>query len=470
MSITLEGYTDTIVEDYFFEKINQNNTATDELQQRLTTLNNCTKTYTETKNTLKEWIKKHRPKKSSSESFSEQVNQINDCVLRSKMFKLATHYWEARWLREMEGIDVKNKEQSPSKMPCKYRRFAKLTPCFVSTFYMTPSLFTAYQYLGPKEYLATPLFSEIDLLIIDEAGQASPEVASASFALAKRALVVGDVDQIEPVWNLSVGIDRSNLKLFNLFDNERGYDEFWLKNGLLASSGNVMTIAQRQCHYHQIPSLARGLYLTEHRRCYNGIIGYCNELVYDGHLKPLRGNPKQDVPWGVMSFISTIGTSESHGGSRANPNEAKIIAGWLHQKQHKIITYARSQDINLPDEDQKILSTAVGIITPFKAQELLIRKELKEKNITGITVGTVHKLQGAERLIVLFSSVYGANDCDSSKFYDMNNNMLNVAVSRAKDSFIVFGNSIIFGMPKSNSPSGILRSKLINIDERATQH
>lgn len=101
---------------------------------------------------------------------------------------------------------------------------------------------------------------------------------------------------------------------------------------------------------------------------------------------------------------------------------------------------------------------------------MLIRKELKEKNITGITVGTVHKLQGAERLIVLFSSVYGANDCDSSKFYDMNNNMLNVAVSRAKDSFIVFGNSIIFGMPKSNSPSGILRSKLINIDERATQH
>jgi superfamily I DNA and/or RNA helicase len=34
-------------------------------------------------------------------------------------------------------------------------------------------------------------------------------------------------------------------------------------------------------------------------------------------------------------------------------------------------------------------------------------------------------------------------------------NMLNVAVSRAKDSFIVFGNERIFN-PKSNCPSGIL--------------
>ena len=44
-----------------------------------------------------------------------------------------------------------------------------------------------------------PQLEEIDLLIVDEAGQALPDISAASFALAKQALIVGDTDQIEPV-------------------------------------------------------------------------------------------------------------------------------------------------------------------------------------------------------------------------------------------------------------------------------
>ncbi|SMG62291.1 hypothetical protein BMETH_1041_0 [methanotrophic bacterial endosymbiont of Bathymodiolus sp.] len=38
--------------------------------------------------------------------------------------------------------------------------------------------------------------------------------------------------------------------------------------------------------------------------------------------------------------------------------------------------------------------------------------------------------------------------------------MLNVAVSRAKDSFIVFGDPNVFGVDSSGSPSGLLRNRL----------
>jgi superfamily I DNA and/or RNA helicase len=41
----------------------------------------------------------------------------------------------------------------------------------------------------------------VDFLIVDEAGQVSPEVGLASFGLAKQAVIVGDIQQIEPVWN-----------------------------------------------------------------------------------------------------------------------------------------------------------------------------------------------------------------------------------------------------------------------------
>ena len=74
-----------------------------------------------------------------------------------------------------------------------------------------------------------------------------------------------------------------------------------------------------------------------------------------------------------------------------------------------------------------------------------------------ITVGTVHSFQGAERLIIIFSSVDSKKN-NTRKFYDRGKNMLNVAASRAKDSFIVFGGSNFGGDP--NSPSGKLKKRL----------
>src|SRR5699024_6038058 len=68
-----------------------------------------------------------------------------------------------------------------------------------------------------------------------------------------------------------------------------------------------------------------------------------------------------------------------------------------------------------------------------------------------ITVGTAHRLQGAERPIVLFSAAYGQNT-DQASFIDANPELINVAVSRAKDLFIVFaaknrwGNGHVFSV------------------------
>ncbi|MFC5977511.1 AAA domain-containing protein [Flavobacterium salmonis] len=75
-------------------------------------------------------------------------------------------------------------------------------------------------------------------------------------------------------------------------------------------------------------------------------------------------------------------------------------------------------------------------------------------------LGTVHALQGAERPIILFSMVYGKGD-SATMFFDRDNkpNMLNVAVSRAKNNFIVFANTEILDK-RSKAPSGILSNHL----------
>jgi len=88
---------------------------------------------------------------------------------------------------------------------------------------------------------------------------------------------------------------------------------------------------------------------------------------------------------------------------------------------------------------------------------------LRNNDIVVSKTGTVHALQGGERAIILFSSVYSKTDVESY-FFDRGPNMLNVAVSRAKDSFIVFGDMDIFD-PALNTPSGILARHLYSSEE-----
>lgn len=431
------------------------------LQSQLTESENCLDNFLLQQEKLNIWLKPAESLKLFSKTMPEQVAELNDRYYRFRLFKLATHYFEARWLKETKAFVECNDEdkKSPVKLLRKLRRYAKLTPCFVSTFYMVPSTFMAGEFKD-NSWTDLPQLEEIDLLIVDEAGQALPDVSAACFALAKMALIVGDTDQIEPVWSISASVDRSNLALFDLLGDEQDYER-WLDSGLLASSGNVMRLAQRQCHYHQIKQLQRGLYLTEHRRCFNDIVGYCNDLVYQGVLEPLRGKAEHKVPWGTMALQPVYSPSRSFGGSRGNPGEAEAIVSWLMTQYQTVLAYARQQDKKYQAmEDAEVFRQTVGIVTPFIKQAELIRYEMRKVGIEGLTVGTVHSLQGDERLIVLFSSVYCENNKDSGKFYDVGPNMLNVAVSRAKDAFVVFGDPNVFGVNVAGSPSGLLRQHL----------
>ena len=67
--------------------------------------------------------------------------------------------------------------------------------------FMLPKQFWAYDGNDKKNYF---MCNYIDLLVVDEAGQTSPEIAAASFSLAKKAVIVGDEEQIPPVSELQI--------------------------------------------------------------------------------------------------------------------------------------------------------------------------------------------------------------------------------------------------------------------------
>ena len=141
-----------------------------------------------------------------------------DRSVRFHLFLLATHYWEGRWLLEigktlpaLQRIQKSDRGGNDRSMvePMWSRRMM-LTPCAVSTFATLPRKMTCRDNASGS-YRTEYLFNHIDLLIVDEAGQVLPEVAGPSFALAKRALVIGDNQQIEPISAMTTAVDTGNL-------------------------------------------------------------------------------------------------------------------------------------------------------------------------------------------------------------------------------------------------------------------
>lgn len=376
-----------------------------------------------------------------------------DLSLRYQIFWYTVHYWEADYLRRLkerpEGYERKKGEYTG-----RLRRLACIMPVFISTFHSLPRYLT-YAEEGDN---TNPLFNEIDLLIVDEAGQVTPELAAPAFALAKKAILVGDIFQIEPVWSISDVYSEINFirnKVVRRGDNEKF--KILEENGFSSSSGSIMKLAQKSCNFRV--GNDRGAFLAEHRRCLDPIARYCNDYVYDGKLKLKVGERcKYDTGLPPKGYVHVNGASEAgKTGSRFNLAEATAIVAWLRLKCE-----------DLKRVYQKPIADIVAVVTPFKAQELKIRSLLREgpdaEEYKKMVIGTVHALQGAECPIVIFSSVNSPGDRSYFMERDNKYNLLNVAVSRAKHCFLVFGNMNIFD-PGKDTPVGNLAKWLFDSPE-----
>lgn len=367
-----------------------------------------------------------------STNWVNEAERQADLEIRFKLFLHTTHYWEGRWLLAMEDdlaeIVKNSSKEKPGKKTAipRWHRRMMLTPCAVATFASLPGKLEFSEKHADK-FTTDYLWNFIDLLIVDEAGQVLPEAAAASFSLAKKALIIGDTQQIEPISSIPTSVDIGNITASGLLNDTQNEDALnaLAERGIMSTSGSAMHLAQEACRISPFPELKKGLYLFEHRRCYDEIISYCNELCYNGALRPMRGPAPNPSLLPAIGYLHIDGRAISSGNSRINPMEANTIAEWLSAKRTELEkAYGRR------------LEEIVAVITPFSSQVRTLRMACQRQKISasgasGMTIGTVHSLQGAERPIVIFSPVY-TKHADGG-FIDSSPSMLNVAVSRAKD-------------------------------------
>lgn len=392
-----------------------------------------------------------KPESPTGDLAFQDFQELADRTLRFELFHKAMRYWEGRWLIEMGMMFDQKQKDTPDRASRErmFRRWCMLTPCLVMTMHTLPRHFTAKE---NGDY--THMLEFIDLLIVDEAGQVSPDTGMASFGMAKKAVIVGDVHQLEPIATITSGIDMSNA-------TRHGLDGYW-ENGNptrpwfvsdsedATPNGSLIRIAQdATCATSAGQDNEQGIFLSEHRRCLMDIINYCNRLIYSGRLEPMRGQPETPPPLPPMGWAHVQGTCEKAGGSNSNPKEAQATLKWIHDNKDEWKAYYK----------EKELKDIVAIVTPFRGQknavDNVIRQTPDYQDMKDITVGTVHSLQGADRPVIIFSPTYSSAESKGTLFFDQKPNMMNVAVSRAKDAFVVIGDMKLFRNP-GKRPSSVL--------------
>ena len=224
-----------------------------------------------------------------------------------------------------------------------------------------------------------------DYLIVDEASQADLLTSFIAMSCAKNIIVVGDLKQLPNVITNDVKDYSENL----LKKYPKISEEYWVHSNSLLSSITSL--------YPEAPCVL----LKEHYRCHPKIIGYCNKQFYNDELLPMTQD-SQDSD--VLKVIQTV-----------KGNHAR---GHINERQIEII---KQEVLPFLEKDYSI-----GVISPYRDQVTALQNILDQT----VEVDTIHKFQGREKDIIIFSTV----DNNVSPFID-DPNLINVAVSRAVKKF-----------------------------------
>jgi hypothetical protein len=273
----------------------------------------------------------------------------------------------------------------------------------------------------------------LGMLVIDESGQATPQSALGAIYRTKRAVVVGDPLQVEPVMTIpqvlvdiladSTGVSRDYKVIENSAQTfADSMNEF---NGI---------IGERQV----------GCPLVVHRRCIEPMFSISNMISYDNRMFNKTNKKEEFLEEDKPFLIKKSGWIDVKGPENgAKDHFVKAQA----EKVCQLLEDATKIYDDLFKTDDKIF-----IITPFRtvAESMCkyiidyystqgLDKELI-RNWTKNCVGTVHTFQGKDAYEVMFVLGCSTKSVGAMNWVVKKANILNVACTRAKYRIAFIGN------------------------------
>ncbi|QYN18876.1 AAA domain-containing protein [Amycolatopsis sp. DSM 110486] len=253
-------------------------------------------------------------------------------------------------------------------------------------------------------------------LLIDEAGQATPQSAVGALWRAKRAVIVGDPLQLEPITTVPFRAEQAIRR-------ELGVDEQWLPGRT-----SVQRVADRLTHLGTLlPSddgkIWVGAPLTVHRRCDEPMFGIANDIAYDGLM--IHGNTSAHADRFTEEYPSLpeskwIDVATSHSEGHWIPAEG--------QQLDRILAALGALDFDMSD---------VMVIAPFR--DVADRVRRRSDRYPDLVAGTIHTAQGKQADVVVLVLGSDPQRPGARRWAASKPNLLNVAASRAKRRLYVIG-------------------------------
>lgn len=301
----------------------------------------------------------------------------------------------------------------------------KLIPHMWSTlFLVVPAVSTTFASVSRMFGRLNP--EELGWLLIDEAGQALPQAAIGGLMRTKRAIVVGDPIQIEPVVVLPENLTEAICKQF-------GIDPLIYN----APQASTQTLADSATSYFttfeaQFGTREVGVPLLVHRRCADPMFSISNHIAYEDQMVQAKAQKQSHIKsaLGPARWIDVRGDAQE----KWCPQEGAEVLKLLH---------AMKQDGCNAD---------IYIVTPFVVVQNRMRELLRrEKTLDGWVdepsrwindrIGTVHTVQGREaEAVIMILGAPRADQRGARGWAGGRPNLLNVAVTRAKETLYVVGN------------------------------
>lgn len=259
-------------------------------------------------------------------------------------------------------------------------------------------------------------------LLIDEAGQATPQQALGAIWRSKHVVVVGDPLQLEPIISLP---EQALEPLRKRCNAEQHYT-------LIESSAQVL--ADKANGYGTYLGSGEkqrwvGSPLRVHRRCLKTMFEIANKIAYDGMMvygtKEEEGDNDEAKWFGQSCWIDITAT---------NPN-GHTIPGQVDQAVRMVKEFRKRYGLKNDDKFN------LYVISPFRDvnNSLRVKLLLPDEEKKGLH-GTIHTFQGKEADVVII--VLGGDPGKPgviSGFAAAKANLLNVAVTRAKKRIYVIG-------------------------------
>lgn len=260
-----------------------------------------------------------------------------------------------------------------------------------------------------------------DLVVIDEASQCSIAAVLPLLFRAKAAVIVGDPMQLRHIAPLRPDQDAE-------ISGALGLDATWLADHrLIYSRHSAFDAWETQA--------GRSMLLDEHYRCHPHIASIADSLFYAPRGKRLTilTDPREQLAVAASKKPRAAWDDVPDGRAQQGPGRRS----WLNRQEAELAAERTRWLLHaLP------ASATIGIVTPFRPQADLISHELRNLGEAAgrVRVGTVHTFQGGQCDAIIFSLVATASMSNGGlRFFDRDENLWNVAITRAKAHLLVIG-------------------------------